>query len=98
MDAEKRKLKQAWKAEEKRKAKAQFPLPDAQLRELFEFVDEWLDTNGCNHELTGTETWLKEHKLRPEPVMSWLAENGSYCDCEVMANAAEHWEENRTGS
>jgi len=33
--------------------------------------------------------------LSSERTVEWLREHGGHCDCEVIANAAEHWEENR---
>ncbi len=97
MDEEKRRLKKAWAAEQKRNARLAFPLPDSQLESLFEFVDNAVEENGCDHTCTATRAWLKDAKVDPDPVLSWLAEHGGYCDCEVVANAGEHWEENRVG-
>jgi hypothetical protein len=29
---------------------------------------------------------LHERRLEPQSVLPWLAEQGGYCDCEVLAN------------
>jgi Protein of unknown function (DUF2695) len=30
-----------------------------------------------------------------DAVAAWLENNGGFCDCEVILNARDHWEENR---
>ena len=40
----------------------------------------------CDHSLSDTTQWLGENGEDPEPVVSWLRDNGGYCDCEVISN------------
>ncbi len=95
MDDAQRKLKKAWKARERRRARKQFPLPDEVLGQLFAAVDAAVLQHGCDHTARHTDAWLDTKQIDRGPVITWLAEHGGYCDCEVVANAAEHWEENR---
>lgn len=43
------------------------------------------------------KTWsLALHALTTRShTIAWLKANGGYCDCEVVTNAADHWEQNR---
>jgi hypothetical protein len=35
--------------------------------------------------------FLMEKRLNMPKVMSWLNENGGYCDCEVLENIEKQW-------
>ena len=95
MDARDRDRKEAWKAAERSTAKQAFPLPDELLEKLFAHVSEAVDRDGCDHSLRATQNWLAGRDVDRPSVIAWLEENGGYCDCEVVANAADHWEQNR---
>ena len=95
MDATDRERKRQWKDQERAAARAAFPLSDDLLRALFDSVAASLDEQGCDHTRRYTEQWLLAHLENREAVISWLEENGGFCDCEVDANAADHWERNR---
>lgn len=95
MDAADRERKKAWKARERQEAKKAFPLPDDLLESLFAFVGDALERNGCDHTLRATDVWAANHAVAREPLVRWLRENGGYCDCEVVANAEDHWQQNR---
>ena len=95
MDEKARELKKRWKATEKNAARAGFPLSDDKLEAMFDSVELAVEAAGCDHSLKATTTWLKTSGLESEAVISWLQDNGGFCDCEVVANAREHWEQNR---
>ena len=95
MDSADRERKKAWQARERQAAKEAFPLPDESLQSLFDHVDNALQHEGCAHSLRATDAWLAEHAVAREPVIAWLQEHGGYCDCEVIANAEDHWQQNR---
>jgi hypothetical protein len=95
MRSDNREAKQAWKAEQRAAAQAAFPLPDAVLVELFAFVDAAVGEQGCDDTRRLTLSWLQSHNITPDAVLAWLEETGGYCDCEVVANSMERWEENR---
>ena len=87
--------KKAWKEQERKKAQAAFPLSNELLESLFSFLDEKIDSEGCDHSYRFTDEWLSENKQQRTPVIEWLEENGGYCDCEVIANAYDHWVQNK---
>jgi hypothetical protein len=95
MDEKDRELKRAWKSEQREAGRKRFPLSDELLKELFAHVSTAVERSGCDHSLKATEEWIASNRVDRDAVMKWLAENGGYCDCEVDANAAEHWEQNR---
>ena len=95
MDDESRRLKGAWKYQQRETARAAFPLPNHDLAELFDSVEAGLEASGCNHSLRITREWLKEHGHDTDKVVAWLEESGGYCDCEVAANSRDHWEQNK---
>jgi len=95
MNQSNRDLKKAWKTEQKVLARNSFPLADDQLRSLFEFVETSVHKNGCDHTRRFTKKWLGSNSMSYELVFSWLESVGGFCDCEVVLNAMQHWEENR---
>ncbi len=64
----------------------------AQMKALFDFVDQRLSESECDHTLRHTIAFLDSQKVSEEPVLSWLEDAGGYCDCEVIANAEEKLE------
>ncbi len=84
-----------WKLKQKQLARAAFPLPDILLESLFETVEARVEDSGCDHTLRFTEQWIGEHGQAPSPALEWLKSHGGFCDCEFVANAADHWNQNR---
>ena len=70
------------------------PIAYVDLRSLFERLDR-VSSSGyeCDHAFTQTTRFLEERNLRVAPMLSWLGQNGAGCDCEVMFNVAQQWEE-----
>jgi len=95
MDAADKKRKREWKDQERATARAAFPLSDDLLHSLFDTVAAFVAEHGCDHTRRYTEQWLLTHPKSHDTVISWLEENGGFCDCEVEANASDHWERNR---
>ena len=91
MDSADRERKKAWRATEQRAARDAFPLPDEVLQSLFAHVGRAVDQDGCDHTLKATDAWITQRGAAREPVIAWLHDNGGYCDCEVVANAGDHW-------
>jgi len=94
MNDEQRRLKKQWKQAQHDAAREAFPLPEAELVAMFAAVNTAIERDGCDHTLRATLAWLAQ---RPEAaaVIAWLADNGGYCDCEVVANAEDEFEQNR---
>ena len=95
MDDKKRELKKHWKKAERDAARSAFPLPDDKLEALFDAVEMAIEDAGCDHSLRATTEWLSANGVDIGAVVVWLENNGGFCDCEVVANARDHWEESR---
>jgi len=95
MDAADKERKRLWKDQKRAVARGAFPLSDDLLQSLFETVAGAVAEHGCDHTRRYTEQWLLSHPESREVVIRWLEEHGGFCDCEVDANAADHWEQNR---
>lgn len=95
MDAGDRDRKKAWKLQQRRLAQDAFPISNALLESLFEAVYARVENSGCDHTLRFTQAWIAEHKQPEAEILAWLGEHGGCCDCEVLSNAADNWEQNR---
>lgn len=87
----KKELLDRWKAGERAGARAKLPLPDEQMRALFDMLDEQLPRQGCDHTLRLVGRWLHDNELPVKRVEEWLRENGGHCDCEALANSEQAW-------
>lgn len=90
--AEKKRLLNNWKNAEIEKFEATLPISREKFKELFDYLDNQLDTNACNHDLRLTIEFLNCHQIPLEPVVEFLRENGGYCDCEVLMNVTNKLE------
>ena len=95
MNNKNQELKKRWKNAEKDSARSMFPLPNDKLEAMFDAVEIALEDAGCDHSLRATTEWLRSNGVDVDAVVRWLENSGGYCDCEVVANARDHWEENR---
>jgi hypothetical protein len=82
-----------WKADQRAAARARLPLPNEQIQALFDMLDVELPAKGCDHTLRLTRAWLAAKELPIEAVVTWLQENGGFCDCEALANAEQAWQD-----
>jgi hypothetical protein len=89
-DAEKRAMKDAWKKREQEKMEASIPIPKADLKALFDYLDR-PDPPACTHTLKETIEFLKSRNLDVEKTIAWCRENGGHCDCEVIFNVEENF-------
>mgnify|MGYP000287420412 CR=1 FL=1 len=80
-----------WKADQRAIARAKLPLPDDQMKALFDMLDVEFPRQGCNHSLRLTRGWLESKGLPVDPVVEWLNENGGNCDCGALANSEPAW-------
>ena len=67
------------------------PATREQIEDLFDYIDKRTQTEPCEHNLRFTMQFLMERRLDMPKIMSWLNENGGYCDCEVLQNIEPHW-------
>ena len=71
------------------------PTSRENFKALFEYLDEKLTDNPCNDTLKLSIVFLHSLKLdNIEEITNWLSENGGHCDCEVLANVEEKFDDN----
>jgi len=83
----------------RQKAKDKFekslPLPKETFQKLFDFLDEKLTENNCDDTLKYAEEFFENNNIEnSNAVIDFLNENGGYCDCEVLNNVEEMFEDN----
>lgn len=84
-----RSMLQNFKDNERTQFLSSLPAPESEIKELFNYLDENLDD--CDDTLRQTTKFIKERNLPEKEMVSWLAENGGFCDCEVLANVEDNW-------
>jgi hypothetical protein len=83
----------AWKAQQQTAARAEFPLPEEQLRALFDSLSVELPRRGCHHTLRLVREWCSRVGVEAAPLEAWLHDNGGHCDCEALVNAEQAFRE-----
>lgn len=68
------------------------PISQENLTALFDHLDIALAA-GCDHSLKLTRSFLQSRSLPEATIIPWLGEYGGYCDCEVLANVEQEWEQ-----
>lgn len=86
------------KKELRAKAKIEFetslPISREKFTQLFDYLDENLSEFGCDDSLKLTCEFLQKNKIQNiVEIKNWLGEKGGYCDCEVLNNVEEMFEE-----
>lgn len=70
------------------------PVSREVFQNLFDFLDEELEKKGCDDHFTLTKQFLKTNQIQNEDeVVNWLKKNGGFCDCEVLYNVEELFED-----
>ena len=66
-----------------------------QVAALFDYVGEQLEENDCDHSKKHTMKWLEQNipAGQLEAVVAEIEDMGGYCDCEVLMNCYEEYEE-----
>jgi len=85
-------LAQGAKAVARNSLKASLPVSIAQLQTLFDYSDNKLTEEGCDHSLRFTRQFAESNQVPYESLKAWLASLGGYCGCEVLANVEERVE------
>ena len=92
--ARKKELLKAYANEQKQSFKDSLPMDEELFWQLFDYVDEKLEINdGCDHSLTFTREFLEKQSVDVESVLAWIINEGGGCDCEVLYNVEERFEE-----
>ena len=87
--AARKKLKKDYAQQERAEFEKSLPMPRGLFEDLFDFLDENLGEAGCLETPALTIEFLEHNDIDCEPVLTWLAEHGGYCDCEILANVEE---------
>ena len=69
------------------------PMEKKLFYELFDYLNDKSETVECNHDFSLTNEFLKDKNADIEKVIEFLRENGAGCDCEVIFNVEEKFEE-----
>ena len=70
------------------------PVSRGLFKELFDFLDLELGRQGCDHSLRLTQSFFQTAGVENfSAVKNWLASRGGYCDCEVLGNVEELFDE-----
>jgi hypothetical protein len=80
-----------WRVDQRAASRAKLPLSNEQMQAMFDMLDVEFPRQGCDHTLRLTQAWLVSNELPVERTITWLRENGGYCDCEALANSEEAW-------
>ncbi len=71
------------------------PMSRQYFIQLFDFLNKKLSEYGCDDSLKLTTEFLQQKCVEKiNETESWLQENGGYCDCEVLYNIEEMFDEN----
>lgn len=94
MPITKKKLLENWaqlSGDERRRFIENLPAERDRIEDLFDYLDVQLEKSPCSHDLKNTMQFLMERRLNMPRFMSWLNENGAYCDCEILENVEREW-------
>ena len=89
---EKRRALAEYKRRQKEAFLSSLPMSANLFRELFDYLDERLSEVCCEHDFRLTQTFLEGQDCDAEAVLEWLEENGGGCDCEVLGNIEEQFD------
>jgi hypothetical protein len=99
--AERKAIIRDLRRKEEEAAFAAKPIANDELKALFEHLGYALagEHEGkqvvlCDHTLNKSREFLKNRGIQNvDEVCDWFAEYGGFCDCEVVYNVADYWEE-----
>ena len=92
--ARKKELLKDYKSKEKQNFQDSLPMDEEVFWELFDYLDERLEEqDGCDHSLSLTRAFLETKGVDVERILEWIVDNGGGCDCEVLYNVEERFEE-----
>lgn len=78
--------------EERERFLHELPAKKEEIEGLFVYLNDALGEEDCTHDLRITMKYLIAKRLNIPQMMTWLNENGGYCDCEILKTVEEEWE------
>ena len=82
----KKELMKKYAQDQKNTFENSLPFDKNLFNQLFDFLDEMSEKDGCDDTLKYTTKFLNDNNLPEEKSLDWMGKNGGYCDCEVLAN------------
>lgn len=89
--ATKKELLKQYAEQQREKFIASLPMPAEGFMALFDYLDA--SEEECMGDLRMTIAFLEENDYPVNEVVDWLRHNGAGCDCEVLLNVEEHFED-----
>ena len=94
---QKKEALRAWRQKEKKS----YCLEQEEVEELFEYLEEALQAEECDHSLISS--FMQENcemieddefisEIEKDSVRREIKEDGGYCDCEVLCNCYEEYD------
>jgi hypothetical protein len=77
--------------EELEKFFVSLPATKEQLEALFEYVEDELYEEECDHTSKFALKFMMQNNLPFAKIIAWLNANGGYCDCKIMENIEKEW-------
>ena len=69
------------------------PIGESVFLVLFDNLDIELGKHNCDHTTKLTEIFLAKNNIENKnTVIEWFADNGGFCDCEILANVEDIFE------
>jgi hypothetical protein len=70
------------------------PMDKEKFKGLFEYLNKELFEKGCDNTNNFAREYLnKIGQNNKEKVLEWLSDNGGFCDCEIILNIEQFFEE-----
>jgi Protein of unknown function (DUF2695) len=67
------------------------PAGQYDIEDLFDFLEDKLAGEECNHSLRYSMQYIMENRLNFPKLTAWLQQNGGFCDCKVLEQIAPEW-------
>lgn len=70
------------------------PINKKMFQDLFNYLNNNLGDDDCNNDMVMTLRFLTEKQIENRAnVIQWLHDHGAYCDCEVLSNVEQQFED-----
>ncbi len=67
------------------------PAGQYDIEDLFDFLEDKLEREECNHSLRYSMQYIMENRLNFPKLTAWLQQNGGFCDCKVLEQISPEW-------
>ena len=91
--AKRKQLTHSLRDKNRQRVRDELPAPILVLKELFNFLDQQLSSDACDHTFRFTRQFIERNVLNEDRLMDWSRENGGHCDCEMLNNVEQIVEE-----